>query len=365
MRKWTVVALIGLLGLFVSAPIVAQDKPKLTPWVCPKGFEGQKLNVFNWSTYIGENTIADFQKLCQVTVTYDVYESDDALLTKLRQGNPGYDIVVPGDASVPLMIKEALLEKLDFSKIPNYANIGKAYKNTPFDPQHEYAIPYLSGTLGLGYNRKAVGETVTSWQQFFNYTGKVAWLDDSRAMMPIALAVVGLNPNSADPKDIKVARDFLIQHGKNVAVIAQDDGQELLARGEVDMVIEYNGDIFQIGQECQCDTYAYALPKEGAAFSSGWLGIPKGAQNPKLAHVFLDYLLDPQVGADIANYTTYPTPNQAAIDAKLINQDLLANKGIYPDDATLARLFYILTPPEAEQLYSDAWDEVKVAVSRG
>lgn len=360
MRVFRLLAVVGCLFTFSLA--TAQSTPD-TPWTCPEGYAGQQLNVFNWSTYIAEDTIANFETLCGITVTYDVYDSDDALLNRLRQGNPGYDIVIPGDASVPLMISEDLLEPLDFSRIPNYANIADTYKNTLFDPDNLYTVPYLSGTFGVGYDREAVGTEVTSWEQFFSHAGPVAWVDDSRAMIPIGLLMAGHDPNSGDPQDIADAKAYLIANSANVAVIAADDGQELLARGEVDMAIEYNGDIFQINLDCECEQYGYSLPVEGSGFSAGFIGVPVGAQNQPLAEVFIDYLLDPQVAADIANYTTYPSPNQAAIEAGLIDPLLLENPAIYPDEATLARLFYIQTPPEAEELYLATWDEVKIAIS--
>jgi spermidine/putrescine transport system substrate-binding protein len=363
MRKLPMFLLVGLMVMLFSLPAFAQET-ELQPWVCPEGYAGQQLNVFNWSTYIAEDTITNFEAACGVSVTYDVYESDDSLLSRLRQGNPGYDIIVPGDASVPIMMREELLEPLDFSKIPNYKNIAEGYKNTVFDPKNEYAVPYLSGTFGIGYNQSVIEELVDSWEQFFNYDGEVAWVEDSRAMIPIGLLMSGYSPNSGEPEEVDAARDYLIEHGDNVTVIATDDGQELLARGEVDMVIEYNGDIYQLGLDCACDDYVYVIPKEGTGFSAGFIAVPKGSQNPELAQVFIDYLLDPKVGADIANYTTYPSPNQAAIEAGLIDEALLDNKGIYPDEEMLSRLFYIQTPPDAERLYTDAWDEVKIAISR-
>ncbi len=271
---------------------------------------------------------------------------------------------MPSDVGVPILIREKLLEPLDFSKLPNFANIGDAYKNTVFDPQNQYAVPYLSGTIGIGYNAAAVDEPITTWHQFFNYPGRVAWIDDPRSMIAFGLLMSGFDPSSGDPDEIAAARDYLIAHGDTVAVIAGDDGQELLARGEVDAVIEYNGDIFQLGVDCACGDFVYVLPEEGTAFSSGFISIPVDAPNPLLAHAFIDYLMDPVVAADIANDTTYPSPNQAAIDAGLIDPAMLANNSIYPDDAALQRLFYLVIPPEAEQLYSDTWDEVKIALSR-
>ncbi|MBL8153851.1 MAG: spermidine/putrescine ABC transporter substrate-binding protein [Anaerolineae bacterium] len=360
-RALVMVLLTALAALGVVA---AEDEEPDPSWVCPEGFQGQQINVFNWSTYIGETTVSDFEERCGVRVVYDVYDSDDMLINRLRQGNPGFDIVVPSDVGVLTLIREELLEPLDYSNLPNFANIGDAYKNSIFDPGNKYTIPYLSGTIGIGYNATAVDEPITTWDQFFNYPGRVAWIDDSRSMISFGLLMSGFDPSSADPDEIAAARDYLIAHGDNVAVIAGDDGQELLARGEVDAVIEYNGDIFQLSVDCACDDYVYVLPEEGTAFSSGFIGIPVDAPNPLLAHAFIDYLMDPVVAAGIANYTTYPSPNQAAIDAGLIDPVMLENKGIYPDDAALQRLFYLVIPPEAEQLHSDAWDEVKIALSR-
>jgi spermidine/putrescine transport system substrate-binding protein len=358
---YVVRSLLVISLLLTSSLATAQST---ITWICPDGYAGQQLNVFNWSTYIGPDTISDFEALCAVTVVYDVYDSDDSLLNRLRQGNPGYDIVVPGDASVPLMVNEGLLAPLDFDRIPNYANIADAYKNTLFDPENRYTVAYLSGTFGIGYDTEAVDAKITSWEQFFTYDGPVAWIDDSRAMIPIGLLMAGHNPNSGNPDDIADAAAFLSANGANVAVIAADDGQELLARGEVDMVIDYNGDIFQINLDCECDRYAYSIPVEGSGFSAGFIGVPVDAPNQPLAEVFIDYLLDPQVAADIANYTTYPSPNQAAIEQQLIDPLLLENPAIYPLAEEIARLFYIQTPPEAEEHYLAAWNEVKIAVSR-
>jgi spermidine/putrescine transport system substrate-binding protein len=356
--------LLCLAACLLTFSLVSAQSAPATTWTCPEGYAGQQLNVFNWSTYIAEDTIANFEALCGVTVTYDVFESDDALVSRLRQGNPGYDIVVPSDASVPLMVNDGLLEPLDFARIPNYANIADAYKNTIFDPDNRYTVPYLSGTFGIGYDTKKVSGEVTSWEQFFTHDGPVAWVDDSRAMIPIGLLMAGHDPNAGSPAAIADAKAWLIANSANVAVVATDDGQELLARGEVDMAIEYNGDIFQINLDCECEQFGYSIPVEGSGFSAGFIGVPVGAQNQPLAEVFIDYLLDPQVAADIANYTTYPSPNQAAIDAGLIDPALLENPAIYPDAAKLARLFYIQTPPEAEERYLAAWDEIKIAISR-
>ncbi len=361
---------IGLLALTLSVAVVlAQEGPTLEPWTCPpevQAMTNKTLNIYNWSTYIGENTIPDFEKLCGVSVTTDFFASNEEMLTRIRNGNPGFDIVVPSDYAVPAMIEEGLLLPLDHSRIPNLDNLAEDLRRSPYDPDSAYAVPYLWGSFGLGYNVQKVPVEITSWEQFFTYDGPVAWTDDPRVMLPLALVLQGYDPNSADPAELEAAKQYLVDHSDNVAVIAADDGQELLARGEVDMVVEYNGDIFQLNVDCECEDYVYTIPQEGSGVSAGFIAIPVGAQNPDLAQVFIDYVLDPQVGADIANYTTYPSPNQAAIDAGLIDPVLLNNKGIYPTPEIREKLFFLLLQDlDTEQLYNDLWTEIKLAIQAG
>ncbi len=363
MGKQFLLTVFTLFVFILGGPALAQDTAP-EPWVCPEGFAGQTLNVFNWSTYVAEDTISNFQTLCGVSVTYDVYDSDGDMMNVIRQGNPGYDIVVPSDYAYPLMIEEGLFVPLDMTRLPNIQNLAPNFIEEIESAGEAYVLPYLLGTFGLGYNVERVGEEITSWQQFFNYDGPVAWVDDPRSMMSIALTTLGLDPNTADPVEIEQAKQFLIDHSDNVVAISADDGQELLVRGEVDMVVEYNGDIYQINLDCECEDFAYVIPEEGSGYSSGFIGIPVDGQNPALAMIFLDYLLDPQVAAEIANFTAYPTPNQAAIDAGLIDEALLNNPAIYPPAEATENLYFIEPKDEVtEELYGFVWDEIKIILS--
>ncbi len=358
MRKWFVL----LCLLVIALPVAAQDA-ELEAWVCPEGFAGQTLNVYNWSTYVAEDTIANFEAACDVSVVYDVFESNEAVLARLRGGNPGYDIIVPTDYVISIMIAEDLIQPLDLTQIPNFANLDEDLLDGPHDPGNQYSIPYQWGTIGIGYNADLVGEEITTWQQVFEYDGPVAWLEDLRAMMGVALNQLGYDPNSENPDEIAEARDFMIENGGNVVAIAQDDGQALLERGEVHLTVEYSGDIFQVIDETG-GNFVYVIPEEGTVVWVDNLAIPTGAPNPLLAHAFMDYILDAQVGADISNYTAYGSPNQAAIDLGLIDEELLSNPGIYPTDETSERLFFIADLPDAEQFYNDAWDEIKILLGR-
>jgi len=357
--------------LIVALPVFAQDAtpeatmmPESAPWTCPDGFQGQTLSVFNWSTYVAEDTVSNFEAACGVTVVYDVYDSNEALIARLSGGNPGYDIVVPTDHAVADMVSRGMLQPIDLNNIPNFANIAESLKDAPYDPGNQYSVPYQWGTVGIGYLTDKVGETVDSWTQMFTYNGPVAWLEDKRTMLGIALLMIGDNPNSTNPDEVSAAKDFLIQNGANVLNIAKDDGQAMLERGDVDMTVEYSGDIFAVMDDCGCDNIAYSIPKEGTNLWVDNLAIPTDAPNKALAEVFIDYILDPHVGADISNYTAYATPNQASIDEGLIDPDLLSNTQIYPPQDVRDRLFQIQPIPDAEQYYNDAWDELKINLGK-
>jgi spermidine/putrescine transport system substrate-binding protein len=354
--------------VLVTGAALAQDAEGYNAdnisWTCPEGFEGQTLNVYNWATYIGANTVATFEALCGVSVVYDVYDSNESLVARLRQGNPGYDLAFPSDYIVPVMALDEQLVELDFEMLPNYANIGENWKETLSDDVLAYAVPYMWGSTGIAYNTERVSEPVTSWEQFFNHSGPVAWLGDPRVMLSVALTVLGHDPNSVNPDEISAARDFLIEHSSNVVAIAADDGQALLERGEVDMVVEYAGDIYQLIQDCECDTYAYVIPEQGSSLFIDTIVLLADAPNAPLAYAFIDYLLDPYVNADIVNEIVYPTANQAAIDAGYILDEIAEDPSVFPSAEALSQAWFLNFLGDDDLLYYDAWDELLILIGQ-
>jgi len=365
-----VLLLLAMLALLVpvgfaqdaAATEEAEDMMMdMEAWTCPEGFDGQTLSIFNWSTYIAEDTIPNFEAACGVTVNYDIFESNEAMLARIRQGNPGYDLIVPSGAFVEQMAAEELLVPIDLEMIPNYANLLPNMTGLAFDPDNTYSLPYQWGTIGVGYSTEAFPDGITSWEQVWDYDGNVAWIDDRASMLGVALTILGYNANSVNPDEISEARDYLIEKGANVVTVAGDDGQVLLERGEVDIAIEYNGDISQIIASCECEDFAYVLPEEGSNVWVDNLAIPVDAPNPELAMVFMDYILDAQVGADLSNFIAYASPNQASIDSGLIDEAMLGDSAIYPPEEQLENLFTsIYLGPEGEELYNNAWDELLI-----
>ncbi len=364
-KRLVMVFLVAVLAF--SLPLAnAQDEydPSKIAWTCPEGFEGQTLSVYNWATYIGSNTIRTFEALCGVKVVYDVYDNNEAMVARLRQGNPGYDIAFPNDYIIPLMIRENLVIEVDSTRIPNIANLADSWRGMAFDPDNVYTVPYLWGTAGIAYNVNHIATPPQTWIDIFTYDGKVAWINESRTMMSVALNTLGYEPNSTDADEIAAARDFLVAHAGNVVAVASDDGQALLERGEVDMVIEYGGDILQLAIDCECEDFAYVLPKDGTVLDIATMVLLADAPNPDLALVFMDYILDPYVNSQIVNEVAYPTANQAAIDSGFIAEDLLNDPLVFPNLENAEDSWFLDDIANADVLYNDAWDEVLILIGK-
>lgn len=357
------------LSLLVMGRIQAQNPTRAEleaelGWVCPAGLEGKTLGVWNWPVYIAEETIPNFEILCGVQVNYDVYTTNEEVVTRLELGNPGFDIIIPTHFFIPVLAELSLITPLDLEKIPNFANLSAAFQDRPYDPGNIYSVPYQWGTLGIGYNKRYITEPPTSWNDFFNYAGPVTWFEDNRTLLGIALKMLGYEPNSGSTEEIAEARDYLLAHSTNVVALAIGNSQQLLANGEAHMVVDNNAIVYLLQVDCACDDYAYVIPDEGSYIWVDNLAIPVDAREPELAHAFIDYLLAPQVAAYQSNFLALATPNQAAIDQGLIDPDMLANPVIYPDEALLERLFYVQIDEASQKYYTDAWDEVKVGITK-
>jgi len=317
-----------------------------------------ELNLYNWTTYMDPAIIAAFEKKYNVKVNEDFFGDNDELLAKIQPGNPGYDIIVPTDYMVDIMVAQNLLQELDHSKLANIGNVDDLFADPPYDPGLIHCVPYQWGTTALGYNRKAVGRDLDSWEVMFNheFAGRISWLTDARGVMGITLIYLGYDPNTTNPDEINEAKQLLLDTKSDVQAFAPDTGQELLLAGEVDITYEYSGDIFQIMSENP--DFAYVIPKEGAILWTDNMCIPVDAPHPDLAHKFIDFLLDPEVGAQLSNFTAYGTPNKASLP--FISEDMRNNPGVYPSDEVKKHLYFIKSLGEADKLYDQAWIELGV-----
>ena len=315
--------------------------------------EEAKLNFYNWDTYIGETTLDDFKDASGIDVTMDLFADNDELFAKLKEGNPGYDLIVPTNDFVERMIKAEMLVPLDHGKIPNFKkNVAKAFQDAEFDPGRKYSMPYMWGTQGIGYRKSRVDGVPDSWKWLLDsdkYAGRIALLAGSSAAIGMALKYLGHSYNSVDPKEIKQAEDLIIKQKPHIKVFAEDNGQDLLLSGEVDLTMEWNGDILQVMEED--DDLAYVVPKEGSIVWQDTLAIPTDAPHPDNAHKFINYILDAEAGAAIADFIQYATPNAAA--RALLPDDYSKNSAIFPTDETLSRCEPEVYKGEAAQRLRD------------
>jgi spermidine/putrescine-binding protein len=323
-----------------------------------KKAEPKTLNFYNWTDYIADGTIPNFQKETGIKVTYDNYSSNDELFAKMSAGSTGYDIIVPTDATLVKMKHADLVEPLDLSLIPNVVNLDPRFRNAAYDPGNKYSIPWQWGTTGIGFDKTKVGGTVTDWDAFdlAAVKGKSSFLDEARDAFAMALFALKKDPNSIDDSDLDAARDYLIDLKKKVKSITSDY-QDPLKSGELLLAQAYSGDVFTI--QVDKPNIEYIIPTSGAFSWVDSMAIPKGAKHPGNAEKFMNYILDPKVGAALTNAINYGSPNKAA--EKYINKDILDIPLIFPSAADLAKLPFQKDIGEDELKYSDRWTKVKTA----
>lgn len=334
----------------------------LTPWRAHAGAEDKRINFLNWDTYIGETTLEDFKEATGVKVRMDLFADNDELFAKFKAGNPGYDVIMPTNDYVERMISAKMLMPLDHRKIPNIANISASFMtDAAFDPGRQFSLPYMWGTIGVGYRKSKAKNGIQSWKSLFDsndHAGRIAMLGTSQYVLGAALKYLGYSWNSLDPAEIRTAEELVTAGKKRFKVFADDNGQDLLASGEVDVAQEWNGDLLQVMTED--DDLTYVVPDEGSNLWQDCIAVPKDAPHPDNAHAFLNYIFEAQVGADIARTVQYGTPNEAA--KKLLEPAYLNNPAIFPPAATLARCEPSLYLGEAStRMRDEAWSRILAA----
>ncbi|WP_030130105.1 polyamine ABC transporter substrate-binding protein [Pseudomonas sp. QTF5] len=334
------------------------------------------VHIYNWSDYIGETTLADFQKETGIKPVYDVFDSNETLEGKLLAGRTGYDVVVPSNHFLGKQIKAGAFQKLDKSKLTNYSNLDPVLlkRLEQNDPGNQYAVPYLWGTNGIGYNvdkvKAVLGlDKIDSWDVVFEpqnikklHSCGVAFLDSADEMMPTVLNYMGLNPNSTNPEDYKKAEAKLLAVRPYVTYFHSSKYIADLANGDICVAIGFSGDMFQAkaraAEAGKGMNIAYSIPKEGGALWFDMLAIPKDAANVKEAHAFINYLLKPEVIAKVSDSVGYANPNPGSDE--LMEQSIRTDASVYPPQAVLDKTYVsIELPPNIQRLMTRSWTKVK------
>ncbi|MEC5325299.1 polyamine ABC transporter substrate-binding protein [Aurantimonas sp. A3-2-R12] len=317
--------------------------------------EEKVVNVYNWSDYIDDSILEEFTKETGIKVVYDVYDSNDILDTKLFAGGSGYDVVVPSTEFLVRQIEAGLMQPLDKSKLNNLGNMWDVISErvAEYDKVNDYSVNYMWGTTGIGYNQKMVDERLPnaptdSWGLIFDpqYAAKLAdcgimMLDGATEVIPAALNYLGLDPDSTKPEDIQAAEDALLKVRPYVRKFHSSEYINALANGDICVAYGYSGDIFQARDRAaeagQGVEIKYSIPKEGARMWFDQLAIPADAPHPVNAHIFINYLMRPEVIAKATNYVVYANGNKAS--QEFVDPAILNDKAVYPDDDTLAKLY--------------------------
>ena len=319
-----------------------------------QGAEPPVLNVYNWSDYVAPDTISRFEKESGIKVNYDVYDTNEVLETKLLTGHSGYDVVVPSAFFLERQAREGVFLPLDKSKLTNYHNLDTEIlrRLKLNDPDNRFGVPYMWQATGIGYNvdkvRKALGDEVPldSWALVFDpkYAAKlqacgIAFLDSPPEVLDSAQVYLGIDPNTERLEDLEAAEDLVKRVRPYIRYFNSSQYINDLANGEICIAIAYTGDALQARDRANDAAngvrIAFMVPKEGAIFEVDLLAIPADAPHADNAHKFLNYILRPEIAAEISTFKKYPSGNAAAIP--LLPPAIRDDTAIYPPPDVLAR----------------------------
>ena len=338
----------------------------------------EEVRVYNWSDYIDQSVIDQFEESTGIKVIYDVFDSNEVLEGKLLAGSTGYDIVSPSIEYLGRQIRADIHLELDKTAIPNFNNLDPIMMEllSSMDPENKYAIPYLWGTTGIGYNRAAIDEIMGEGFKMntfdilfkpdliknFEKCG-IAFLDAPSEVFKAALFYIGKNPNTKDPSDYRgEAYELLKSIRPYIRYFHSSKYINDLANGEICLVFGWSGDILQAGDRARevknGVNIEYEIPLEGAQMWVDMMSIPNDAPNSENAHLFLDFILQPEVMAMISNKVKFP--NAIPKSKKFISKDILNNKAVYPDQQTLNKLFIAeIANPRVDRMMTRQWINIK------
>ena len=331
---------------------------------CDSGASKKKLYIFNCGDYIAPEITKLFEKeFPQYKVVYDTYDTNETMYQKLVSTNIPYDIIVPSDYMVERLIKENRLMKLDYSKIPNYQYIRESLKGLDYDPNEEYTVPYMWGTLGIVYNKKLVSEPVTSWDILWDpkYEGQILMLDSVRDSMGIALEKLGYSMNSTDPDEIAAAGKALLEQKPLVKQYGVDNIKDPMINGHYALCVEWSGDALWMMN--QNEDLEYVVPRGGANIWVDSMVIPTSSQNYEGALEFINFICRTDIAVMNAEYIEYSTPSTAALEE--LGDEYINNHVFNPSDEELEGTYSFLDVGDAIEYYNKAWEELRLSTDRG
>ena len=325
-------------------------------------FKGQNvsINVYNWGEYMSLDVKKEFEALTGIQVNYSTFASNEELYAKMKSGAADYDIIIPSDYMIARMIEEDMIEPLDFSLIPNTKYIDEDFLNMDYDPDNAYSVPYTWGVVGIVYNRTMVDENdpIDSWEILWDekYLGQILMFDNSRDAFAIAMKKLGYSLNTTDEKEIREATEELKKQKPVVQAYVMDEIFDKMGGGEAVFAPYYAGDALTMMSENE--DLAFSIPKEGTNRFVDAICIPKGAKNREAAHMFINFLQEPQIALANCEYIGYSTPNTGAF--ALLDDETRNNPVAYPPADVLAKTeSFKNLPKAANKLMDECWTQIK------
>jgi len=349
------ISLLILVGILVGCGQNTGESSNSAP---PEDTVFKELYYFTWSDYVDQELLDGFEDQTGIRVVVDTFSSNEELLAKVQSGATGYDVVVPSDFMVSIMAQLGFLAKLDHSRIPNEQFIEPFLKNLPFDPAQEYSVPYLWGTVGIGYDSATIKEPPTSWNILWDarYSGRISMLNDQREVFGMALRSLGHSLNSQDPKLIEQAKQKLIAQKPLVKVYTSEAFDHLLVTGDVVLAHAWGGPIARAMRERP--SIRYVVPQEGGTIWTDCLAVLATSPRKSMAFEFINYLIDTQVAQATSERLLFASANRLVKD--LVSPSVRNNSAVYPPPEVIARMEWMVDAGEATRYYDRAWTELKV-----
>ncbi|MGI5997294.1 MAG: ABC transporter substrate-binding protein [Lutispora sp.] len=321
------------------------------------GEKRTQLKVYNWGDYIDQSILEEFEEKYNIDVIYDEFATNEEMYAKIKAGASDYDILIPSDYTIKRMIDEDMLHKIDMKNVPNYKYIGERFKNLAFDPNNEYSVPYMWGTVGILYNKTMVKEPVDSWKVLWDdkYSKQILMLDSLRDSIGITLKMLGYSLNTKNDNELNEAKDALIKQKPLVLAYVGDEVKDKMIGGEAALAVVWSGDAVYMKRENP--DLEYVIPKEGSNIWFDSIVIPKTSQHKKEAELFINFLCEPEIAYRNADYIGYSTPHTEAM--KMLPEDITSDKSAYPGEGDLVNSEVFEDLADSLVKYDRIWTEVK------
>lgn len=317
----------------------------------------QTLNIFNYAEYIPDSVIKKFEQKYRVKVNYSYFASNDEMVAKLAINSSAFDVVFGADHGITPMIEREMVQKIDLDKVPNFKHIDPAFRDHEFDPNNEFAVAFMGSTVSMAINPDLIKTEINSYADLWKpeLKNQIVLTEDPRFVLGMVLKTLGYSANDTDPNHLEQAKQKMIELMPNVRVFDSDNPKALLMSNEVGVALTWGSEI-ALAQE-EMPQLTTILPKEGLIVAADYMMIPSGAKHKKTAEAFINFMLDPEISAEISESFPYINPNMEA--RKRIDESILNNIAVYPPENVMQQSEALLFIGDTNQLIDRIWTEIK------